>query len=86
MKYLFLLAFAGCGVTLHSDPVKVNPIQVIVTPNINLQAVMSYCANTCNTQSSDPVVRSTCTQDCYSTFNSILSQALLPQTTPTPSQ
>lgn len=85
MKYLIFMMFTGCGVTLHSDPIKVNPIVVTVTPNINLQAVMSYCANTCNSQSTDPAVRSSCTQDCYSTFNNILSQAWV-QPSPTPSQ
>ena len=86
MKYLvFILMFTGCGVTLHSDPVKVDPIVVTVTPNINLQAVMAYCTNTCNAQSTDDLTRSTCTQACYSTFNAILAQAFV-QPTPTPSK
>ena len=47
MKYLFilLLLVSGCGITIHSDPIKVDPI--IVSYQVNLSMIDSYCENQC---------------------------------------
>lgn len=48
---LLLLVFAmGCGVTLHSDPVHIDPIQVNHTITINVQGLTSYYTSLCAVQ------------------------------------
>lgn len=85
MKYLtfLLLLVSGCGVTIHEDPIKVNPIAVAVTHSfdINFNAVTDYCAKSCSNDA-DPT---TCTNACYTNFVSILASAIanaVPSPTP----
>jgi len=84
MKYLLLLTFtfSGCGVTIHSDPVKVDPIQVQVSTTINYSLAQEYCSNQC-------AGNATCASQCYDQFLAILAAssaqpAVTPSPTPTP--
>jgi len=81
MKYLLLLTFtfSGCGVTIHSDPVKVDPIQVQVSTTINYSLAQEYCSNQC-------AGNQACTTSCYDQFLAVLAAASSePIATPTPS-
>lgn len=72
MRYLSLLALlTGCGVTVHSDPVQVNPITVNHVVTVNLDSVTNYCTASC-VSNQDPIH---CSQNCYDTFLTILNAA-----------
>lgn len=74
-KFNILTIFlTGCGFTIHSDPINVNPVQVRV--NIDSQKVMEYCANQCVAKTpTDPVVTDSCVTQCYNDFFNILKSA-----------
>ena len=81
MKYLTLLVLllSGCGVTVHSDPVKVNPIEVVVTTAINYSEAKNYCSNQCGGNQA-------CTTSCYDQFLAVLAASSVePVPTPIPS-
>ena len=80
MKYLLLLTFTlgGCGVTIHSDPVKVDPIEVQVSTTINYSLAQQYCSNQCSGNSA-------CASQCYDQFLMILAaSSSQPVPSPTP--
>lgn len=75
MKYLFLLLLASCGVTVHTDPVKVEPIIVNVTSNFNFDLVRQYCNNKCSNELPVSSDLTDCTNICYNNFIAILNIA-----------
>lgn len=75
MKYLFLLFFCSCGVTVHTDPIQVQPIQVNVTSSFNFDSVKQYCNNKCSTELPEGSDLTDCTNTCYNNFMTILSVA-----------
>lgn len=80
MKYLLLFAFAliGCGITIHSDPVKVDPIEVQVSTTINYSLAQQYCSNQCSGNA-------TCASQCYDQFLAVLAASnSQPVPSPTP--
>ena len=77
MKYLMsLILLSGCGVTVHSDPIKINPIVVQGSLSINFAQVMSYCVTDCTKKTpNDPGEISKCSTDCYNQFFQIFNYA-----------
>jgi hypothetical protein len=76
LKLLALtLLFSGCGVTIHSDPIKVNPIVVQGQVNIDLAQVLQQCVNQCNKTPDDATATNKCITDCYNNFLQIYSVA-----------
>lgn len=62
MRYLVLLLLSSCGVTVHTDPVQVNPIQVNV--NFDLNPIEDYCKTECTKLYTDPNDKTSCSNDC----------------------
>lgn len=78
MKYFILLILSGCGVTLHSDPIKVDPI--IITATVNLSQVENYCNESCVGSAV-----ANCATNCYTNFINAYAAGTAATPTPTPS-
>lgn len=73
MKLLILLLLTSCGVNVHVDPIKADPVQVNHTITIDYNLVSTYCQSKCNGLSNDPAVTQKCTDDCFHNFLDVLT-------------
>jgi hypothetical protein len=83
MKYFTSLCFllaSGCGLQVHSDPVKVDPLQVQVSTTINYALAQQFCSSQCSGNT-------TCASQCYDQFLAILTASSaepIPSPSPSP--
>lgn len=71
------LLITGCGLTLHSDPVKVNPIVVTHNINLNTSVLYSYFYAVCEADNVNgtPEEVKLCTDTKYNDFLSAYTAA-----------
>lgn len=80
MKYLItisILMLSACGITLHSDAIKVDPITLTVKYTIDTSQITSFCTLECNNDS-------TCISKCYQDLMNTVVGAFNPTPSPTP--
>lgn len=70
---VLLLLLVSCGINVHVDPIKTDPIKVEHTVTIDYNLVNTYCTSKCAATSSDPTVVDSCTNDCFRNFIDVLT-------------